>query len=381
LLLNNLNKDYEYIVTVITQSIRTSNSNINVKEIIAQLLDEFRRLSSIKTSYPRNTSTSISTSKSSYNKPSSYSNNIEMSMQTSNYNSNTKNKANKPILKCTYYKLKGHTEFNYLKKNPSLRKNKSINNSSTKEEVQILASSIKSINNNTIDFILDSGAIIHTCCIKELFTSIKPSNTTIKWGNTNKTIKAQGVGDINIVFTSTRQLAKLTNVLFVPDLGVNLLSLSLITSKSYSLSFNKDSCFIRTPKNALLAKGSYKEGVSVFSATSSKLTKAISYTKTYATINTSNSLEEVAEVEDSNTTLSIEQAVNLEDNNTSNNKTTTLNNNAEKVVLNKNTIELAHNRLGHISLKSIKHLTQNATGEESSLVLPLTFFTTYPLVY
>jgi hypothetical protein len=59
-------------------------------------------------------------------------------------------------------------------------------------------------------------------------------------------------------------------VLFVPNLGVNLLSLSLTTSRSYTLSFNIDSCFIYTPKNTLLAKGSYREGVSIFSAKSSK---------------------------------------------------------------------------------------------------------------
>ena len=153
-----------------------------------------------------------------------------------------------------------------------------------------------------------------------------PSSTTIKWGNTSKTIKAQGVGNINLVFTSTQQLVKSTNVIYVPvrqqlgstalhgpkrysmlhssiwepnsyipvtvpDLGVNLLSLSPITSKNYSLSFNKESCFIKTPKKAVLAKGSYKEGVSVFSATSSMPIKAVSYTKTFATINTFNNLE------------------------------------------------------------------------------------------
>jgi lipopolysaccharide biosynthesis glycosyltransferase len=58
LLVNNLNKDYKYIVTVITQSIRTS-SNINLEEIIEQLLDESRRLESTSSrnkSSPNNTS-------------------------------------------------------------------------------------------------------------------------------------------------------------------------------------------------------------------------------------------------------------------------------------------------------------------------------------
>jgi hypothetical protein len=279
-----------------------------------------------------------------------------MSMQTNN-NNNTKNSANKPIIKCNYCKKKGHKESSCFIKNPSLKKDKSMNNSTTKEEQQVLASSIKSTSNNTIDFILASGATIHTCYIRELFSDLEPSNTSIKWGNTNKTIKAQGVGNINIIFNSTKQLVKLANVLFVPNLGVNLLSLSLITSKNYSLSFNRDSCFIRTPSNALLAKGSYKEGVSVFGATSSKPIELNYNYKTLPTINTSKNKEEEEIVENR---LSIEDAVNLEEDNTSRRSSST--NKEEDIVLNKNTIELAHNRLGHISLKAIKHLKQSTLG-------------------
>ena len=86
------------------------------------------------------------------------------------------------------------------------------------DEEQVLATSTSSINNysnNTIDFILNSGATIHTCYIKELFTSIKPTTVSIKWGNTDKYIKAAGIGDIRLVFTSTNKLVKLTNVLYI----------------------------------------------------------------------------------------------------------------------------------------------------------------------
>jgi hypothetical protein len=75
-------------------------------------------------------------------------------------------------------------------------------------------------------------------------------------------------------------------VLFVPELGVNLLSLSLITSKGFNLSFNKDSCFINKPNNSLLTKGSYK-GVSVFSAISFRPINKPIINNTYATLNTS----------------------------------------------------------------------------------------------
>ena len=51
LLLNNLNKNYKNIVAIITQNIRLETSaNITLDQIISQLLDENRRLNSIKKS-------------------------------------------------------------------------------------------------------------------------------------------------------------------------------------------------------------------------------------------------------------------------------------------------------------------------------------------
>jgi hypothetical protein len=64
--------------------------------------------------------------------------------------------------------------------------------------------------NNVISFILDSGATIHTYYIKELFNSIQSTTTAIKWGNTNNTIKASGIGNIDVIFTSTQKIV--TNV-------------------------------------------------------------------------------------------------------------------------------------------------------------------------
>lgn len=273
-----------------------------------------------------------------------------MSMQT---NKNTSTKAKKPIKQCNYCDRKGHTESNCYKKNPSLFKNKTINNSSiinssNKEEEVVLNSSIKSTSNNTIDFILDSGATIHTCYIKELFTSLEPTTTSIKWGNTSNSIKAQGVGNIQLVFTSTQQLVTLTNVLFVPELGVNLLSLGLITSKGFSLSFNKENCYINKPNNSVLATGVYKEGVSVFKATSPRY-NPISSNKTYTTVNTFNS--------------ALEEGTNLEElENTP--RDSSKEEEKESIVVNKNTVELAHARLGHINLKALKHLLNSTKGAE-----------------
>ena len=196
LLLNNLNKDYKYIVTIITQTIRIDNNSVDLDTIISQLLDESRRVNSIKNknstsnsnnknnsfSYNYSTSNNYNTSNNNNNKRNSIksSNNkdIEMSMSTTKKNNNKSNNNN--IKTYNYCKKKEYLESNYFKKYSNLIKNKSINNT-TKEET-ILTSSIvnKDNSNSTIDFILDSSATIHTYYIKELFINIKPSITTIK---------------------------------------------------------------------------------------------------------------------------------------------------------------------------------------------------------
>ena len=223
------------------------------------------------------------------------------------------------------------------------------------DEEQVLATSTSSINNysnNTIDFILDSGATIHTCYIKELFTSIKPTTVSIKWGNTDKFIKAAGIGDISLVFTSTNKLVKLTNVLYIPELGVNLLSLNLITSKGFNLLFNKNSCYITTLENSLLAKGSYKKGVSYFTASSNKVIP-INYRNRELIV--LNSIEE----EEGEQDITIEEYRDIR--NTASNSNN--NSNKEIIVVNNNTIDLAHKRLRLINLSAIKKL-QGTTKED-----------------
>jgi hypothetical protein len=100
----------------------------------------------------------------------------------------------------------------------------------------------------------------------------------------------------------------------------------------------------------LLAKGSYKEGVSVFSANSSKPIKSSINKQLFATVNTSNNIED---------DLVEEDCIDLEDNSTSSNNASSIPSNKEGIRLNKNCIELAHNRLGHINLNAIKHLKQS----------------------
>ena len=276
--------------------------------------------------------------------------NTRNASKASYLNSKSKNRD----LKCKYCLYKGHKEAACYKKYSNLRKdkdnnyssnNKIINNTSIEEE-QVLATSTSALNNysnNTVDFILDSGATIHTCYIKELFTSIKPTTISIKQGNTNNSIKATGIGDVSLVFTSTNKLVKLTNVLFIQELGFNLLSLNLITSKGFNLLFNKDSCYITIIENNLLAKGSYKKGVSYFTASSNKVIPTNYRNKELTVLNS---------IEEEEQDITVERYRDIR--NTSSNSNN--NSNKETIAVNNNTIDLAHRRLGHINLSAIRKL-------------------------
>jgi hypothetical protein len=248
LLLNNLNKDYNYIVAIITRSIRTRDDELNLDAIISQLLDEARTLNSIKSenySFSSNLqlnnnykANSNNSNNKSYNTDNCQNNDgdIEMTLNTRNNNNYKSNKARKQIT-CSHCSIKGHKDYNCCKKYPNLNPiNKSINNTieedSSSDTETVLAtfldynskqvlSSLLDDRSKTIDFILYSGATIHTCYLTELFTSIQTTNTFIKWDNTKNNILASGIGNISIKLTSSNKLVTLTNVLFVPELGVN----------------------------------------------------------------------------------------------------------------------------------------------------------------
>jgi hypothetical protein len=86
-----------------------------------------------------------------------------------------------------------------------------------------------------------------------------------------------------------------------------LLSLSTITRQNYRLTFNKANCYIYNSNKSLLAKGSYKDRVPVFSATSSiyKSLPLRSSNNTRAILNTSSTSNSTKNSELSNKEASI----------------------------------------------------------------------------
>jgi len=92
------------------------------------------------------------------------------------------------------------------------------------------------------DWIIDSGASRHLTARRELlhdYISIVPTSITI--GN-GKDITAIGQGNISL-HTATGTIS-LAAVLFVPDIGSNLISVASIVDQGFQVEFTKTVCIV-----------------------------------------------------------------------------------------------------------------------------------------
>ena len=83
------------------------------------------------------------------------------------------------------------------------------------------------------DWIMDSGATSHMCNNRELFTSITPHNGRVT--TAGEATSAIGIGTISVrcELEDETCVLDLTNVLHVPSLPINLISLSKMNHTSY----------------------------------------------------------------------------------------------------------------------------------------------------
>ena len=159
LVLNNLNKEFDYLVTIITQDLR-SNKEIDLDQIFGQILDESRRLKGIKSPFPlnreeNNTSKDLEMSLNTSNKKStkSYNNNLSSDSESSN--------------KCLHCHKTGHNIDKCWVKNPHLRPKskkhyKASNATSTLEEEALNTKTVIKVdsNINNINYCSSSKEII-----------------------------------------------------------------------------------------------------------------------------------------------------------------------------------------------------------------------------
>jgi hypothetical protein len=108
-------------------------------------------------------------------------------------------------------------------------------------------------------WIIDSGATCHVCHESNLFTELKYLNKPIDvvLGN-GSILKANRSGTVALTFLSgsIERKYKLNDVLYVPELTYNLVSVSKAVEKGISLKFKENECLIEDANHKLIAVGS-----------------------------------------------------------------------------------------------------------------------------
>ena len=89
-------------------------------------------------------------------------------------------------------------------------------------------------NNYTANFILDCAATRHVISNKEYFSSIRPCSKEVNWGNA-KSINIKGIGDVIICFIDTKLKCVLKNCLYMPELGINLISQGELNKETFTI--------------------------------------------------------------------------------------------------------------------------------------------------
>ncbi|XP_061365273.1 uncharacterized protein LOC133308644 [Gastrolobium bilobum] len=100
---------------------------------------------------------------------------------------------------------------------------------------------------------LDTSCSNHMCGDKKAFSELDESfRNTVKFGD-NSTISAMGKGKVTL-HTIENSTHTISNVLFVPDLKTNLLSVGQLQEKGYEISIKGGVCRIQDANLGLIAK-------------------------------------------------------------------------------------------------------------------------------
>ena len=115
-----------------------------------------------------------------------------------------------------------------------------------------------------VNWYLDSGAAIHVCKDRNLFTSYKESaNMSFAVMGNNSKAAIEGTGTIELCLATGKTLV-LHNVNFVPDSSLNLVSLSMLMKHGFEIIF-KGKSFVLTKDEKLVGKGCLDGGLYSFS--------------------------------------------------------------------------------------------------------------------
>jgi hypothetical protein len=159
--------------------------------------------------------------------------------------------------------------YGHLAKDCTVRKKTNFNHppSSSNRKPTSLFSSVDTMN-ETNTWYIDSGASAHMTRNKNWLTNLNNSSQECITVANNQQISVKGVGDTNVKFGT--DTVNIKNVLYVPDLRTNLLSVSQTVKKGNSVLFNSSGCKIFDSENELIATAKLVNNMYKLDCTSDK---------------------------------------------------------------------------------------------------------------
>jgi hypothetical protein len=171
---------------------------------------------------------------------------------------------------CTYCKKLGHQVSDCRNKNKKVS-TKVYSNNTTEFTLSSCLTNPSSTGSH--DWFIDSGASSHMSNRKDWFESICPQVVPVTVANKNQLL-SQGRGTVNIHISDS--VNKISDVLYIPGLATNLLSVSNIVSKGYDVLFTSKGATItlsgqchmtgKAIVTGSLYKGMYKLDIDKFQA-------------------------------------------------------------------------------------------------------------------
>ncbi|KAG8480141.1 hypothetical protein CXB51_024917 [Gossypium anomalum] len=157
-----------------------------------------------------------------------------------------KNCWHRPDVQCRSYKQLGHVERVCKNRGKAQAQQqmqaKATEDLQAQEEHVFTASYFATSSKVSSDWLVDSGCTHHMVADERLFKELNRSFASkIRIGNGNL-IKAKGRG--NVVINTKSGNKVISDVLFVPDIDQNLLSVGQLVEKGYSLAFENGSCIV-----------------------------------------------------------------------------------------------------------------------------------------
>lgn len=167
--------------------------------------------------------------------------------------------------KCWTCGKQGHvsSECSDKKKDSKNNKDKKHEHEKKKSETKVAFLIGNSTAVGDTSWIIDSAASVHMSPNKELFDSLVSLSESKVIAANNKKLNVKGKGAITISVLMNDNVREITvnDVLYVPELGVNLLLVRKITERGYVVEFNENICKIMNTDGDLVAVAKLKNNI------------------------------------------------------------------------------------------------------------------------